>query len=113
MQAARTWARTHKRYPRPVAAPTSVPATTTPGLPTHGGARGAHGSGREGMSARTSMLNACGSHSPPQGQGQAGTASDNAHKMIYVADLPKTTGYLDLSDYFEKNVGPCQICIKR
>lgn len=44
---------------------------------------------------------------------RAGAGADNAHKMIYVADLPKTTGYLDLSDYFEKHVGPCQICIKR
>ena len=44
---------------------------------------------------------------------RVGSGADNAHKMIYVADLPKTTGYLDLSDFFEKNIGPCQICIKR
>ena len=38
---------------------------------------------------------------------RVGSASDNAHKMVYISDLPKTTGYIDLSDYFEKNVGPC------
>jgi RNA recognition motif-containing protein len=33
--------------------------------------------------------------------------------MIFVSDLPKTTNYLDLADFYEKNVGPCQINIKR
>lgn len=44
---------------------------------------------------------------------RASSAQDNAHRMIYVADLPRQTSYLDLSDFYEKNVGPCQICIKR
>ena len=39
--------------------------------------------------------------------------SENAHKMIFVSDLPRNTAYLDVSDYYEKHVGPCQICIKR
>ena len=42
-----------------------------------------------------------------------GVASENAHKMIFVSDLPRSTSYLDVSDYYEKNIGPCQICIKR
>ena len=33
--------------------------------------------------------------------------------MVFISDLPRTTAYLDLSDYYEKNVGQCQICIKR
>ena len=44
---------------------------------------------------------------------RASTAQDNAHRMIYIADLPRHTSYLDISDFYEKNVGPCQICIKR
>lgn len=39
--------------------------------------------------------------------------SENVHKMIFISDLPRNTSYLDLSDYYEKHVGPCQICIKR
>ena len=42
-----------------------------------------------------------------------GLGAENAHRMIFISDLPRTTAYLDLSDYYEKNVGPCQICIKR
>lgn len=38
---------------------------------------------------------------------RASTAQDNAHRMIYVSDLPKATSYLDLSDFYEKNIGPC------
>jgi polyadenylate-binding protein len=41
------------------------------------------------------------------------SSNENTHKMIYVADLPRSTTYMDLSDYFEKSVGPCQICIRR
>jgi hypothetical protein len=44
---------------------------------------------------------------------RASTAQDNAHRMIYIADLPRHTSYLDISDFYEKNIGPCQICIKR
>jgi len=33
--------------------------------------------------------------------------------MSFVSDLPRTTAYLDVADFYEKNVGPCQICIKR
>ena len=32
---------------------------------------------------------------------------------VYIADLPRTTSYLDLSEIFEKGVGPCSIQIKR
>lgn len=32
---------------------------------------------------------------------------------IYVADLPRTTSYLDLYECFEKGIGPCDIIIKR
>ena len=39
--------------------------------------------------------------------------SENSHKMIFIADLPRSTSYIDVSDYYEKHVGPCQICIKR
>jgi RNA recognition motif-containing protein len=42
-----------------------------------------------------------------------GLGAENAHRMIFISDLPKSTSYMDLSDYYEKNVGPCQICIKR
>ena len=38
---------------------------------------------------------------------------ENSHKMIYISDLPRTTSYLDVADFYEKNIGPCQICIKR
>ena len=38
---------------------------------------------------------------------RASSAQDNAHRMIYVADLPRQTSYLDLSDFYEKNIGPC------
>lgn len=39
--------------------------------------------------------------------------SENASRTIYLADLPKSITYLDLSEFFEKNVGPCSITIKR
>lgn len=42
-----------------------------------------------------------------------GTQAENTHKMIFISDLPRNTSYIDLSDFFEKNIGPCQICIKR
>jgi len=42
-----------------------------------------------------------------------GSQNENSHRMIFISDLPRTTAYLDLSDFYEKNVGPCQICIKR
>lgn len=37
----------------------------------------------------------------------------NISATIYVADLPRTTSYLDLSDFFEKHGGPCNIIMKR
>ena len=40
-------------------------------------------------------------------------SGENVHKMIFISDLPRSTAYLDLSDYYENKVGPCQICIKR
>jgi hypothetical protein len=39
--------------------------------------------------------------------------SDNAPRTVYVADLPKSITYLELSEFFEKNIGTCQIAIKR
>ena len=42
-----------------------------------------------------------------------GQSSENSHKMIFIADLPRSTAYLDISDFYERNVVPCQICIKR
>lgn len=36
-----------------------------------------------------------------------GQASENAHKMVFIADLPRNTAYLDLSDFYEKNIGAC------
>lgn len=33
--------------------------------------------------------------------------------MIFIADLPRNTAYIDIHDFFERNIGPCQICIKR
>ncbi len=39
--------------------------------------------------------------------------AENAARTIYIADLPKSITYLDLSEYFETNVGPCSITIKR
>ena len=38
---------------------------------------------------------------------------ENAARTIYLADLPKSVSYLELSEYFEQNVGPCMIAIKR
>ena len=38
---------------------------------------------------------------------------DNAPRTIYVADLPKSITYLELSEYMEKNIGNCVIAIKR
>lgn len=38
---------------------------------------------------------------------KSSSASENSHKMIYITDLPRTTSYLDLADFYEKNVGPC------
>lgn len=40
-------------------------------------------------------------------------SAENANRTIYLADLPKNTSYMDLSEYFENRVGPCQIAIKR
>lgn len=40
-------------------------------------------------------------------------STENTHKIIFLTDLPRTTTYMDISDYFEKHVGPCQICIRR
>lgn len=38
---------------------------------------------------------------------------DNVHKIIYVTDLPKTTTYKDVANFFERTIGHCQINIKR
>mmetsp|Transcript_10141 Transcript_10141/g.13770 ORF Transcript_10141/g.13770 Transcript_10141/m.13770 type:complete len:131 (+) Transcript_10141:45-437(+) len=40
-------------------------------------------------------------------------SAENANRTIYLADLPRNTSYMDLSDYFESRVGSCQIAIKR
>lgn len=39
--------------------------------------------------------------------------TDNAPRTIYVADLPKSITYLELSEFMEKNIGTCVITIKR
>jgi hypothetical protein len=39
--------------------------------------------------------------------------SDRYHNTVYVSDLPKTTSYMDMSEIFEKKVGPCTITMKR
>lgn len=40
-------------------------------------------------------------------------SAENAKRTIFLADLPRSTSYLDLSEYFERKVGPCLIAIKR
>lgn len=40
-------------------------------------------------------------------------SAENANRTIYLADLPRNTSYMDLSDYYESRVGSCQIAIKR
>ena len=40
-------------------------------------------------------------------------SAENANRTIYLADLPRNTSYMDLSDFFESRVGSCQIAIKR
>ena len=37
----------------------------------------------------------------------------NAQRTIYLADLPKNITYIELSEFFEQNIGPCKITIKR
>lgn len=44
---------------------------------------------------------------------QVHITSENACRTIYIADLPKSITYLDLSEFFEEKVGPCSISIKR
>ena len=38
---------------------------------------------------------------------------ENAARTIYLADLPKSVSYMELSEFFEQQVGPCMIAIKR
>ena len=38
---------------------------------------------------------------------------ETAPRTIYIADLPKTVTYLEISEYFEQNVGSCMIKINR
>ena len=40
-------------------------------------------------------------------------SAENANRTIYLADLPRNTSYMDLSDFYESRVGSCQIVIKR
>lgn len=40
-------------------------------------------------------------------------SAESASRTVFLADLPRNTSYLDLSSYFEKEVGPCVISIKR
>ena len=40
-------------------------------------------------------------------------SQESASRTIFLADLPRNTSYIDLSEYFEKKVGPCIIAIKR
>jgi len=39
--------------------------------------------------------------------------AENAARTIYLADLPKQASYIELSEFFENQVGPCMIAIKR
>lgn len=39
--------------------------------------------------------------------------SVNSAHTIFLADLPKSITYLELSEYFQQNVGACQIKITR
>ena len=40
-------------------------------------------------------------------------SAENANRTIYLADLPRNTSYMDLSEYYESRVGSCQIIVKR
>ena len=40
-------------------------------------------------------------------------SAENAGRTIYLADLPRTISYMDISNFFESKVGPCLIQIKR
>ena len=40
-------------------------------------------------------------------------SAENSARTIYLADLPKSITYFDISEFFETNVGPCSITIKR
>ena len=40
-------------------------------------------------------------------------SAENANRTIYLADLPRNTSYMDVSEYYEQRVGSCQIAIKR
>jgi hypothetical protein len=42
-----------------------------------------------------------------------GGSQSKAASTIYVADLPRKTSYIDLAECFEKQIGPCEIIIKR
>ena len=39
--------------------------------------------------------------------------AENAQRTLYLADLPKNITYIELSEFFEQNIGPCNITIKR
>jgi len=39
--------------------------------------------------------------------------ADSAPQTIFLADLPRQTSYNDISELFEKEIGPCNISIKR
>lgn len=36
-------------------------------------------------------------------------SQESASRTIFLADLPRNTSYIDLSEYFEKLIGPCVI----
>ena len=40
-------------------------------------------------------------------------SAENANRTIYLADLPRNTSYMDLSEFYEQRIGSCQIAIKR
>ena len=58
-----------------------------------------------------------------QGNSQASSAAledtkiyvsaENANRTIYLADLPRNTSYMDISEFYESKIGSCQIMIKR
>ena len=40
-------------------------------------------------------------------------SAENANRTVYLADLPRNTSYMDISEFYENRIGSCQIVIKR
>jgi hypothetical protein len=59
------------------------------------------------------LTNAVRGNSGPDNENTVFITAENAQRTLYVADLPKSITYLDLSEFFEQNIGPCNLTIKR